>query len=250
MGKSHLLAILIFGVFVTCFSQPAGKLPAGVKRLDDGNLQVGDIVVRVAKGELAFPARFELQEAAVFASCGQRAAPSRKIPTARRHRRYRHRMDGRRRKEASRTDRIMDYGQPDEEADESDRLGVRRFRCPKRRISSGFGRQCRHQLVQRGDDSGLRGFGERKRHAAFRQYAKASAEETSDGDGGLQAAEQICCKMILVLEIPKHISYFMKAFRAASIVHETAPLQRRHGVSRVVFSPCVKSAFFSKARRC
>ena len=190
MGKPHLLAILIFGVFVTCFSQPAGKLPAGVKRLDDGNLQVGDIVVRVAKGELAFPARFELQEgalevviakpngrlhetllvcdalqrvadpdAAVFASCGQRAAPSRKIPTTRRHCRYRHRMDGRRRKEAPRADRIMDYGQPDEEADESDRLGVRRFRCPKRRISSGFGRQCRHQLVQRGDDSGLRGFG-------------------------------------------------------------------------------------------
>ena len=65
MGKSHLLAILIFGVFLTCFSQPAGKLPAGVKRLDDGNLQVGDIVVRVAKGELAFPARFELQEGAL-----------------------------------------------------------------------------------------------------------------------------------------------------------------------------------------
>ena len=65
MGKPHLLAILIFGVFVTCFSQPSGKLPAGVKRLDDGNLQVGDIVVRVAKGELAFPARFELQEGAL-----------------------------------------------------------------------------------------------------------------------------------------------------------------------------------------
>ena len=166
MGKPHLLAILIFGVFVTCFSQPAGKLPAGVKRLDDGNLQVGDIVVggrhREAERTVARDASCDaLQrtpdpDAAVFASCGQRAAPSRKIPTTRRHCRYRHRMDGRRRKEAPRADRIMDYGQPDEEADESDRLGVR---CPKWRISSGFGRQCRHQLVQRSDDSGLRGFG-------------------------------------------------------------------------------------------
>lgn len=65
MGKLHLLAILMFGVCIACLAQQAGKLPAGVKRLDDGNLQVGEIVVRVAKGELAFPARFELQEGAL-----------------------------------------------------------------------------------------------------------------------------------------------------------------------------------------
>lgn len=65
MGKLHLLAVLIFGMIVTCLAQQAGKLPAGVKRLDDGNLQVGEIIVRVAKGELAFPARFELEEGAL-----------------------------------------------------------------------------------------------------------------------------------------------------------------------------------------
>ena len=63
--KTVRLAWLVFGLCVMCLAQPSGKLPAGVKRLDDGNLQVGDIVVRVAKGELAFPARFELQEGAL-----------------------------------------------------------------------------------------------------------------------------------------------------------------------------------------
>jgi hypothetical protein len=65
MGKPQLLVILIFGLIVGCIAQTSGKLPVGVKRLDDGNLQVGEIVVRVAKGELAFPARFELQEGAL-----------------------------------------------------------------------------------------------------------------------------------------------------------------------------------------
>ena len=65
MGKSLKLAWLIIGLFAACFAQTAGKIPVGVKRLDDGNLQVGDIIVRVAKGELAFPARFELQDGAL-----------------------------------------------------------------------------------------------------------------------------------------------------------------------------------------
>ncbi len=65
MGKLQLFAILIFSLCIACLAQQAGKLPAGVKRLDDGNLQVGEIIVRVAKGELAFPARFELQEGAL-----------------------------------------------------------------------------------------------------------------------------------------------------------------------------------------
>ena len=65
MVKTVRLAWLVFGFCVMCLAQPSGKLPAGVKRLDDGNLQVGDIIVRVAKGELAFPARFELQEGAL-----------------------------------------------------------------------------------------------------------------------------------------------------------------------------------------
>ena len=44
MGKLQLLAILIFGVCIACFAQQAGKLPAGVKRLDDGNSSVAESV--------------------------------------------------------------------------------------------------------------------------------------------------------------------------------------------------------------
>jgi len=65
MLKSFGLALLIVSISAACLGQSAGKLPAGVKRLADGNLQVGEIIVRVAKGELAFPARFELQEGAL-----------------------------------------------------------------------------------------------------------------------------------------------------------------------------------------
>ena len=65
MGMLQKIALLVFGLFIACFSQQTGKLPAGVKRLDNGNLQVGDIIVRVSKGELAFPARFELEEGAL-----------------------------------------------------------------------------------------------------------------------------------------------------------------------------------------
>ncbi|MBR6060316.1 MAG: YdjY domain-containing protein [Lentisphaeria bacterium] len=60
--------LAFLGVFfaAVCFGQSStGKLPAGVKRLPDGNLQVGEIVVRVSKNELAFPARFELKEGAL-----------------------------------------------------------------------------------------------------------------------------------------------------------------------------------------
>ena len=60
--------LAFLGLFwaATCFGQGVtGKLPAGVKRLPDGNLQVGQIVVRISQNELAFPARFELREGAL-----------------------------------------------------------------------------------------------------------------------------------------------------------------------------------------
>ena len=59
-----VLFLLFF--WTVCHALPeAERLPVGVKRLADGNLQVGEIIVRVAQKELAFPARFELKEGAL-----------------------------------------------------------------------------------------------------------------------------------------------------------------------------------------
>ena len=59
------LSAVLWLLTVCMLLADAAKPPVGVKRLADGNLQVGEIIVRVARGELAFPARFELQEGAL-----------------------------------------------------------------------------------------------------------------------------------------------------------------------------------------
>ncbi len=59
---------IILFIAAMCFSLSAlaqEKLPPGVKRLENGDLKVDDIILRVKQRELAFPAKFELQEGAL-----------------------------------------------------------------------------------------------------------------------------------------------------------------------------------------
>lgn len=52
-------------VLALSFASVARELPKGIVRLPDGNYRLEGIVIRVAQGELAFPAKFALKEGAL-----------------------------------------------------------------------------------------------------------------------------------------------------------------------------------------